>query len=270
MLRLATKTWINDYPWLKLAIKSVLKMSTDPVDWTIIGDKGSKQDLEIVVLQAVQESKGVLRYRIHEVEEFWPECAYIGNKYLAQQWIKMNLHMVMGDGLFQNWDSDVIACKPISVQTFMGKSGKPVYWFSQFNSLMNGADASAHQSRIAMMKEVMGLPEITMEWMRCMPIAMYGSILRTASTRHEWKKSFEMMKAGDARFSEFNIIGQFSHLYFPDAYEWKNAEAMGPTWSGGYVEGGVGSGAFQDHAVVAQGWSWGGIPPHIEKFVNEI
>lgn len=269
--RLFSKSWVNDYPWLKLAIKSVLKLcKTEAVDWTIIGDQGSKQDIEIVVLQAVQESESALKYRIHEVEEFWPECSYIQNKYLAQQWVKMNAHMVMGDDLFWNWDSDVIACKPLSSQTFIGKSGRPIYWFSQFNSLMSGSDRPAHEARISMMKEVMDFQGVSLEWMRCMPIAMYGQILRCGSSRIEWKRSFEMMKNGDHRFSEFNIIGQFSHLYFPDAYEWRNAETSGPTWSGGYVEGGVGSGAFQEHASVAQGWSWGGIPPHIEAFVNGI
>lgn len=270
MIKLFTKTWVNDYPWLKLAIKSVIKLCKEPVEWTIIGDQGSRQAIEIVVMQAVQETKGALRYKIHEVEEFWPECAYIHNKYLAQQWIKMNAHMVMGDSLFWNWDSDVIACKRFSSETFTGKNGRPVYWFSQFNSIMNGADAPAHQARMAMMKQVLGLPEISFEWMRCMPIALYGQILRNGSSRIEWKRSFDMMKAGDSRFSEFNIIGQFSQIYFPDAYEWKNAEASGPTWSGGYVEGGVGSGAFQEHACIAQGWSWAGVPPHIDAFVNAL
>lgn len=270
MIKLCTKTWINDYPWLKLAIKSVLKLSTEAVDWTIVGDAGSKQDLENVVLQAVQESKGALKYRIVEVPEFWPEVAHIGNGYLAQQWVKMNLHKVMGDGLFWNWDSDVIACRPFSSQTFIGKSGRPIYWFSQFNALMSGNDRAAHEARIAMMKEVMQMNEIAFEWMRCMPIPMIGQILENGSRRREWQKSFEMMKAGDPRFSEFNIIGQFSQIYFPDAYEWKNAEAEGPTWSGGYVQGGVGSGFIQDHACIMQAWSWGGIPNHVQQFVDSL
>lgn len=270
ILRLFSKSWINDYPWLKLAIKSVLKLSTEPVDWTIVGDAGSRHDIEAVVLQAVQEAKGMLKYKIVEVPDLWPEASAIGNGYLSQQWVKMNAHMIMGDDLFWNWDSDVIACRPFSSQTFIGKSGRPIHWFSQFNSIMSGADRGAHEARIAMMKEVLQLPEISFEWMRCMPIPMYGQILRNGSSRREWKKSFEMLRAGDHRFSEFNIIGQFSHLYFPDAYEWKNAEAQGPTWSGGYVEGGVGSGFIQDHACIMQAWSWGGIPPHVQSFVDGL
>lgn len=267
-MKLFTKTWVNDYAWLKLAIKSVLKLCTkEAVEWTIVGDQGSKQNIEIVVMGAVQECQGALKYKIYEVEEFWPECSYIQNKYLAQQWIKMNAHLVMGDDLFWNWDSDVIAVKPLSSKTFMGKSERPIYWFSQFNSLMTGADAATHQLRMGMMREIMGLPEISFEWMRGMPIAQYGQILRSGSSRIEWKRSFEMMKKGDNRFSEFNIIGQFSHLYFPDAFEWRNAETSGPTWSGGWIENG---GGFQEHVSTSQAWSWGGIPPHIEAFVNAL
>lgn len=269
-LTLFSKTWINDYPWLKLAIKSVIKMCKEDVDWTIVCDSGQKNEVEKVVLQAVQESKGVLKYKIVEVLDFWPEAAHIGNGYLSQQWIKMNAHKVMGDGLFWNWDSDVIAIKPFTSRTFIGKSERPIYWFSQFNSLMSGNDRPAHEARIAMMKEVLGLQEIPFEWMRCMPIPMYGAILRNGGNRKEWHKSFDMMRAGDHRFSEFNVIGAFSHMFFPDAYEWRNAEAQGPTWSSGYVEGGVGSGAFQEHGIVCQAWSWGGIPPHIQTFVDNL
>lgn len=102
------------------------------------------------------------------------------------------------------------------------------------------------------------------------PYPMYGEILKNGAMRREWDRSFQMMRNGDGRFSEFNVIGQFSHLYFPDAYEWKNAEANGPTWSGGYVPGGEGSGAFQEHASIAQCWSWGAIPNHVKEFVDNL
>lgn len=270
MVRLFTKTWINDYPWLKLAIKSVLKLSTEAVDWTIVGDAGSKHDLEAVVLQAVQETKGALRYKIVEVPELWPDALSIGNGYLSQQWVKMNAHRAINEGYFLNWDSDVIAIRPFSSQTFTSKCGRPIYWFSQFNALMSGADRPAHEQRMQMMCEVLQIPRVSFEWMRCMPIWLNGQILSHASNQPEWNRSFEMLKRGDHRFSEFNVIGQFCHLYYTDAFEWKNAESAPPTWAGGYVEGGVGSGAFQDHAIVAQGWSWNGVPPHIQEFVDNL
>lgn len=269
-LRLFSKTWINDYPWLKLAIKSVLKLSKEAVDWTIVGDAGSRGDLESVVQQAVQESGGALKYRLWEVPDHWPEAAAIGNGYLAQQWVKMNAHRVMNEGYFLNWDSDVIAAKPFSSQSFMGKSEKPIYWFSQFNALMNGADRPAHEQRMQMMREVFQFHNISFEWMRCMPIWLNAQILSHASGQPEWSRSYDMIKRGDHRFSEFNIIGQFCHLYYPDAFEWKNAENAPPTWAGGYVEGGAGSGSFQEHAIVGQFWSWGGVPKIAQDFVDAL
>lgn len=266
-MRYFSKTWLNDYAWLKLAMKSVLKLSTEAVDWTVVGDRGSRNDIEKIIGQAVQESKSVMRYKIVEVPELWPEAMSISNGYLQQQWIKMNAHMIMGDDLFWSWDSDVIAVRPFSSKNFIGPSGKPIHWFSQFNSLMSGGDRGAHENRIAMMKEVFRMDHISFEWMRCMPIPLFGQILRNGSSRPEWSKSFEMMRVGDHRFSEFNVIGQFSHLFFPDAYEWRNAEASGPTWAGGWDQNGN---CFQAHAFVSQGFSWNGIPPHIQQFVDNL
>lgn len=269
-LTLFTKTYQKDYPWLKLAMTSVIKMCQEDIFWTIVGDPGSKDDIQKVVSQAMQATNKNVAVRIIESQEHWNDASMIPNGYLGQQWIKMNAHRVMGDGFFHNWDSDVIAIKPFTQKSFFGNSGKPIYWFSQFNSIMDGVDRPAHEARIQMMKEILGLNEISFEWMRCMPVPMYGQVLKVASTRHEWGRSFNMMKNGDNRFSEFNVIGQFSHLFFPDAYEWRNAEASGPTWSGGYVPGGVGSGAFQDHAIISQCWSYGGIPAHIEEYVSKL
>lgn len=278
-LKLFSKTWVNDYAWLKLAIKSVIKLSKEPVEWTIVGDAGSKGQIQDVVLQAVQETQGMLKFHIFEISEHWPECNGIGNGYLSQQWVKMNSHRVMPDALYWNWDSDVIAIKPFSSETFLGKSGRPIYWISQFNSIMNGADRPAHEGRIGLIKEIFGLTaipenymrsEIPFEYMRSMPVPLYGNLLRICSERVEWKRSLDVLKSGDHRFSEFNVIGQAFHCLFPEAFEWHNAEADGQTWSGGYVEGGVGSGVFQDHAVICQAWSWGGVPAHISEFVNGL
>lgn len=278
-LHLFAKTWINDYPWLKLAMTSVNKLCTEDVYWTVVGDQGSKLEIEKVSVQAMQATNKEIAVRIVEAQEVWPEASCIGNGYLHQQWIKMNSHMIMGDGLYWNWDSDVIAIKPFSSQNFMGKSGKPIYWISQFNSIMNGADRPAHEGRISVMREVFGLSaipseymssEFPFEYMRCMPSPLYGSLLRQCSSRTEWARAFNMLKTGDHRFSEFNVIGKSFHTLFPESFDWKNAESEGPTWSGGYVEGGVGSGQFQDHAIISQAWSWGGVPQHIQKFVDEL
>lgn len=280
MLKLFVKTYIKDYPWLKLAMTSVNKLCEEDVSWTVVGDTGSRGELEKVVAQASQASgnKKIVS-RIVEAQEHWPEASSIVGGYLSQQWIKMNSHRVMDNSLYWNWDSDVIAIKPFSSKTFLGKSGRPIYWISQFNSIMDGADRPAHEARISLIKEIFGLnsipqdymrSKVPFEYMRSMPVPLYGNLLEQCSRTSEWKRSFDTLKNGDHRFSEFNIIGNAFSLLFPEAFEWRNAESQGPTWSGGYVEGGVGSGAFQEHAMISQCWSWGGIPAHIQAFVDSL
>lgn len=244
---------------------SVIKLCEEDIHWTIVGDNGSKQELEKVAVQAMQATKKEVAVRMVEVQEHWPEASHISNGYLGQQWVKMTAHKVMGDDLYWNWDSDVIAVKPFSSQSFTGKSGRPIYWFSQFNTMLNGPDRGAHEGRMKMMKEILGLPEISFEWMRCMPIPMFGQILKNAEARNkEWSKAFHMMASGDMRMSEFNLMGQFSQMFYPDAFEWRNAESHGPSWGGGWDQGGN---CFQANAITSQSWSYGGIPAHLEKFV---
>jgi len=267
MLRLFTKTWVNDYPWLKLAIKSVLKLCDEPIEWTIIVDNGQKDHVKVVIGQAMQETNIVPHLvKIYESGEYWPEVNGI-NGYYAQQWIKMNAHLVMGDGYFLNWDSDVIAVKKFNSETFKGKSGRPIFWLSQFNHLIQHGNGDIHRERMTVMKEIIGIHEVSFEYMRCMPIPMNGSILQCGSTRAEWSRAFEAIKSNRSGFSEFNIIGMFSHLYFPDCYEWRNCDSDGPTWAGGWDENGK---CFQDHAFVSQRYSWGGMERHIEDWVNRL
>lgn len=266
-MRLFCKTWSNDYSWLKLAMKSVARFSKEPVEWTVIGDRGSLPHLKAIGWQAMQECCIAFKFDPHEVQEFWPECDQITNGYYSQQWIKMNAFRVMGDDYFLNWDSDVIAVRPFDYNTFLGKSGRPIFWISQFNHLIQHGDVNVHNARRDVMREICSIPEVPFEYMRCMPVPMNGNILRCASTRDEWSKSFNAIKNSRQGFSEFNIIGLFSHLYFPDAYEWRNAETQGPAWAGGWDQNGN---CFQAHAYVSQGYSWNGVPKHLEDFVNKL
>lgn len=265
-MRLLTKTWLNDYPWLKLAVKSVLKLCQEPIDWTIVCDNGQKSQIGTVMAQAMQETGMPCSFKVYEVGEYWAEVNGVSG-YYAQQWVKMNAHMVMGDDYFFNWDSDVIAVKKFDSNTFNGKSGRPIFWLSQFNHLIQHGDENVHRARMAVIREMIGVPEVSFEYMRCMPVPMNGSILRCGSTRQEWKKSLELIRNSRGGFSEFNIIGMFSHLYFPDCYEWRNAENQGPTYSGGWDQNGN---CFQEHAFVSQGYSWGGVQGYLENFVNAL
>lgn len=262
MIKLFVKTWINDFQWLKQAMISVQKTCTEEVTWNICVDDGTKELFKAVLVQVEQEGKKKLNVNVYEVREVWPESLVIPNGYLRQQWIKMNSNRVMGDDVFWIWDSDLIAMRPFSRADFCGFGDKPIYWFTQWNSIMGGTDDHAHRSRQQMIKDIYGLPEIAFEWMRCIPIPQIGGILRHGSGTSYWKKSYDMLRAGDHRFSEFNVIGQFCHLYFPDAFDWRNTvNYPGKTFSGPMGD---------KNFIVSQSWSWGGLPENVVEYVKSL
>lgn len=262
MLKLFVKTWVNDFQWLKQAMISVQKTCSEPVWWHIVVDDGTMDDFSKVAAQVQQETSKRVDWDLWETSRVWPEALHIKSGYLRQQWIKMNSHRVMGDDQFWIWDSDLIAMRPFSRADFCGFGDKPIYWFTQFNSMMGGSDDNAHRSRMEMIKEIYGVPDVPFEWMRCIPIPQIGGILRHASTTSYWAKAFQMLCAGDVRFSEFNVIGQFCHQYFPDAFDWRNTH----NYPGKTFSGPMGDKNF----IVSQGFSWGGMPQNVSDFVKNL
>lgn len=261
-MKLFVKTWVNDFQWLKQAMISVIKTSTEPVEWGICVDNGTRDDFGKVLVQVTQETYKPINARIYETSQVWPEAMHIQNGYLRQQWIKMNSHMVMGDDLFWIWDSDLIAMRPFSSADFCGFGNKPIYWFTQFNAMMGGSDDNAHRVRMQMIKEIYGVPDVPFEWMRCIPIPQIGGILRHAAGTSYWAKAHQMLVAGDNRFSEFNVIGQFNHQYFPDAFDWRNTH----NYPGKTFSGPLGDKNF----IVSQGFSWNGMPQDVSDFVKSL
>lgn len=261
-MNLFVKTWINDWQWLKQAMLSVQKTCRDDVVWFICVDDGTLAEFNKVLEQVKQESGRFLNVMAFETSKFWPEAIQIQNGYLRQQWIKMNSHKAVGNDLFWIWDSDLIAQRPFSQQDFMDKGGKPIYWFTQFNSILGGRDDGAHLGRIQMIKDIYGIPEVPFEWMRCIPIPQIGGILRHAAGTSYWNNAFNMLVNGDNRFSEFNVIGQFCHQYFPDAFDWRNTH----NYPGKTFSGPMGDKNF----IVSQGFSWGGIGQNVVDFVKSL
>lgn len=262
MMKLFVKTWVNDWQWLKQAMISVQKTCEEDVQWGICVDDGTSGEFQKVLSQVDQESKMLVHAKVFETSQLWPEAMQIKNGYLRQQWIKMNSHKAMGDDVFWIWDSDLIAMRSFSSADFCGFGDKPIYWFTQFNAMMGGSDDNAHRVRMQMLKDIYGVPDIPFEWMRCIPIPQIGGILRHASGTSYWSKSFQMLVAGDDRFSEFNVIGQFNHQYFPDAFDWRNTH----NYPGKTFSGPMGDKNF----IVSQGFSWGGIGQNVVDFVKSL
>lgn len=242
-LRLFSKCWCRDFEWLKLAIETVMKHCQDKVFWTIVVDHGEKAGLRL------PETDKII-FQVYEIQQHWPEASELGNGYIQQQWVKMNAHRVMGEGFFLNWDSDVMALRDFSVKNFQNPLGKPILWFTPFNDIIPGGDAVVHQARQNYIKSVFNIQEAPFEWMRCMPIWMNSEILRIGSSRREWNIVQSFMRAKEiSGLSEFNLIGQLSHMFFPDAYDYKNTQTSEPTWAGPIDS---------KTAIIHQGYSWGG------------
>lgn len=258
-LRLFTKTYSKDLPWLELAMISVARHCTDPVDWTIVCDRGELNELMATVAKVKSRMGMTIPMGVMEVQSRWPDAAELGPGYIQQQWVKMNAHRVMGNDYFLNWDSDVVALRGFSAASFKNKTDKPIMWFTPFNNLIQGGDARIHKLRQDYIKNIFLLPEAPFEWMRCMPLWMNGEILRVGSERPEWERVRTLMKSHMVDgLSEFNLIGQLSSMFFPDAYEWKNTDNAGPTWSGPLDS---------ETAIVHQAWSWGGVRRDVHDLV---
>lgn len=257
------KTWLNDYAWLKQALISVGKTCLEDVHWTIVCDDGEKYACRLVIDQAQQELGEPILHSLIETSEFWPESMKIQQGYLRQQWIKMAAHRVMGKDWFIFWDSDTIAKRAWNRTDVFGLNGKPIYWMSTLSS-MRGSDESANhaiQQRVNIVKEIFSLPSLNFEWMRCMPIVMWGDILFHGEQSAYWKTSYEMMVRLDNRMSEFNVMGQFASMYFLDAFEWRNTQNFHNTFGG----------PLEDHrSFVTQSWSWGGCSQQIVDYVKSL
>lgn len=265
-MRFFTKSYIGDFPWLELSMKTAGHFCKEPIEWVIVVDSEEETHLLEIVLRANKSNK--LNIQVRTTQDLWPESMDMGG-YYRQQFVKMNAHRAM-DGIFWAVDSDVIFQKPFSQSDFLSKSGRPILWFSQYNALMGGADDVAHRSRQDVIQRIFHIPEASFEWMRGLPIALNAGILKCGSERQEWRDSEIYLRQGHGGFSEFCVIGEFTHQFFPDAVEFRNAETSGPTFSGGYVQGGAGSGNLDGVSITSQFWSYGGLPPGLADWVNAL
>lgn len=272
MLRLFTKSYIRDFEWLELAFKSVLHYCKEPIEWFVVVDDPDADKCQEIINTCMEwcgQRKDVT-FWVHGVNEKWPDTAEMTG-YYRQQGIKMTINRIT-DGLVWNWDSDVIAQRPFTHKDFLGKSERPIYFFSHFNELMKsgGPDNAAHEARRALLKSIFQMEWCHFEFMRCQPLPIFTEVLVHGERSEVWKRAFQLLKESNPAISEFNIIGQFAHLLFPDAFEWVNAETAKETFSGGYKEGGTGSGGFDGIHLVSQGWSWGGLPENVKNWVNGL
>lgn len=256
MITLFTKSYNKDAEWLYLAIRSLRHFCKNPIRWIVVTERQHKDVISGSIRKGEEENtllREIFPIKLEIVEDVYPEAMDIASPYMRQQWIKMNSWKSIGNDVAWNWDSDVIATQEFSRDSLLGPSGRPIYWFTPFNDMMGGSDDNAHRVRMQFLKEVFHVEHVSFEWMRCMPIPMNGALLRHASSTPIWNDCRNKLKAGDMRMSEFNIMGQFAHFYFPDAFEWRN------------------TGQYKEHFKFCQQfWSYGGIPPNVREGIERL
>lgn len=255
-MNIFTKTYLGDFPWIELAVYSVLRHCTEPVNWYVAVERLNRAQLDEVLSRAVghfKDKRSGDSFQTFDSELVWPESQNIVDGYMRQQWIKMNVHRLVGDHLIWNWDSDVMAKKPFN-SSDLERNGKPIWWWDDINHLINGGYP---QERRSVMNQVMG-GEIGKEYMRCMPIPLLGSALNHGSASDAWKRSFNMCATNQRAFSEFNILGEYCFRNFNDHFSWINAQNEGPTWQGEHND---------PTKITYQAWSWGGVNDGIRDLV---
>lgn len=263
-MQLFTKTYANDLPWFRMAAISVLKKCQDPIHWTVCIEEAALAKLADVIEEVTKRTGVEMAFTMISRESLAPDTAGMDG-YLAQQWIKMNIHRLPwnGDKVWM-WDSDVIALRSFAEQDFMGLRlptyCRPMYFFTPYNSIMCDEYRNIFNIRIETMKQIFGVREVPFEWMRCFPICVIPEILRCASERYEWRSLLVRFRAGDRTVSEFNVYGQLASMYFPDAYEWWSTQNR-ETWQG----------PFDNPAkITCQSWSYGGVPNVLRDFVEKM
>ncbi len=276
-MKFFTKTWRNDLVWLAVAIRSVQKYCREPVvDWTIVCDDGERPLVAKMLAETIgptpQGKRGpMMQFTVHEVREHWPECAQIPRGYEVQQWVKMNAHRVLGSVLHWHYDSDVLCIREFSRADFIGPSGRPIYWITPLEQIVDAVNQPVYQQRAEVLKQIFGLPDMAFEWARCLPLPASGEILRQGSLQREWRTFFDLCVASDRSISEFNVMGLYANLHFPDAYEWRNTQHHACTWMSHpgneplHLDGWKAAMA-NTKAQFFQGWSWGGMPPGVVQW----
>jgi len=249
-LQLFTKTCRKDLEWFKLCVRSIFSnLRYTSLEWVIVCDQGEKDEINKLMVGESIQFIGHEKIRVIEIQELWGDCMHIQNGYFRQQWVKMNAHRAFPKGYILNWDSDTIALKQFSATDFK-HLGKPILYFTPFNDLMTGRDRTVHEGRRRFVCRIFEMKEVAFEWMRNMPIWSNAEILRVGAERPEWGRFRYALETNAEGISEFNIIGELTHQFFPDAYEFRN------TQSGNWQ---FWTGPLDSSAITHQAWSGGGI-----------
>lgn len=221
------KTYSRDFKLLKYSLMSIKKNVTGYNKIIIIVPEHEKEQFQIFFFGFDFKNTD-----IHYVKEY-------GNGYLFQQACKLQAHKYCNSDFILFSDSDCIFSREIDLQKHI-KSGKPeilmTSYFDEkgFNNV-GGALCWQYPTQLFFNQEC------THELMRRNCLIYHTSTLKNLEQRFiksNPNQTLEGYVMSQERFSEFNVIGKFAHLYeskkykFIDTKNWKYETPLGEQlWS---------------------------------------
>lgn len=216
MIDIFIKSYYKDFKWLRYSIKSIAKFATGFNKVIILIPRTDLNDFNRLV-----EIPNGLNIEIHLLDEY-------GNRYLYQQWCKMNAHNYSKAEYIMFIDSDCIFYKPIDISKLVENKSKILY--TDYSKV---GDAICWK---APTENFMNEPQ-QYEFMRRNGLIYLRSSLETI---HSLVPNLQDIIMNSERFSEFNAIGAWCFKNEKDKYNFVNTD----NWE------------YEDE-VVMQGWTWG-------------
>lgn len=232
------RSFEGDFPWLTYCLKSIHKFAHGFHEIVVAIPEGSKLDLTKERIVYVKAGK---------------------DDYVRQMSDKLNADLYCEGGAVLNLDSDTILIKSVTPEDFMylkAVAGHyeqvPLWLMTPIQNVLSN-DPNTHAWKRCMTK-FSGI-EPSMEYMRrigqLIPKCAYGCFRDFCQRKHN--KTFEQWASEQNReVSEFNLIGQFLHLNFPDLIHFHDTTYGIP------------------ESVVKQYWSRGGLTDEIRAEMEEI
>lgn len=226
------RSFEGDMPWLTYCLRSVHKFAMDFHEVVVAVPENTKVD--------------------HLTKERVVFVKAGADDYVQQQVDKLHADLYCEGDAALNLDSDTILIGPVTPGDFMMNGEKPLWLMTPIEKVLSN-DPNTHAWKRAMTKFSGVDPQ--WEYMRrigqMIPRWAYGCFREFCLRTHG--KTFEQWAVEQNReCSEFNLIGQFLHLNFPNFIHFHDTTYSLP------------------EAVVKQYWSRGGLTDEIRAEMEEI
>ena len=233
MIDLFIKSYRKDFKWLFYCLESIKKYAIGYNEIIIIIPEDDEKVFNKFNFQLPERSF------VHKVKEY-------GNGYIFQQYVKMIANHYCSADMIMYVDSDCVFTKKTDISKVV-IDNKPEILITKWDKV---GDAICWKPVVQELFE----REITHEYMRRHGLTYHRETLESLQMWFDLKfgglESYIMSKT---RFSEFNVLGAYAHIFESDRYNFVDTD----NWT--YVD-----------PVVKQYWSYSGLTESEENELKEI